>query len=42
MSGGVVCTGAEPLFDMTGFTAAVVATAMRALKSVLQVGQIFC
>lgn len=29
--------GAEPLFDMTGFSAAVIATAMRALKSVLQV-----
>jgi drug/metabolite transporter (DMT)-like permease len=34
--GIVIATGAEPLFDMTGFTAAVIATAMRALKSVLQ------
>jgi drug/metabolite transporter (DMT)-like permease len=34
--GIVIATGAEPLFDMAGFSAAVIATAMRALKSVLQ------
>lgn len=34
--GIVIATGAEPLFDMAGFSAAIIATAMRALKSVLQ------
>mmetsp|Transcript_8266 Transcript_8266/g.24668 ORF Transcript_8266/g.24668 Transcript_8266/m.24668 type:complete len:371 (+) Transcript_8266:716-1828(+) len=34
--GIVIATGAEPSFQLTGFTAAVIATAMRALKSVLQ------
>ena len=34
--GIVIATGAEPLFDMTGFLAAVAATAARAFKSVLQ------
>jgi len=34
--GIVVASGAEPLFDLTGFIACVSATAARALKSVLQ------
>lgn len=34
--GIVIATGAEPSFNMMGFTAVVIATAMRALKSVLQ------
>lgn len=34
--GIVIATGAEPSFNLAGFTAAVVATAARALKSVLQ------
>lgn len=34
--GIVIATGAEPSFNMVGFTAVIIATAMRALKSVLQ------
>lgn len=34
--GIVVATGAEPSFNLVGFTAVIIATAMRALKSVLQ------
>jgi drug/metabolite transporter (DMT)-like permease len=34
--GIVIASGAEPMFDITGFTAALLATAGRALKSVLQ------
>ncbi len=36
--GIVIATGAEPSFNMAGFSASVIATAARALKSVLQVG----
>ena len=35
--GIVIATGAEPSFNMAGFSAAIVATSARAFKSVLQV-----
>lgn len=35
--GIVIATGAEPSFNLAGFSAAVVATSARAFKSVLQV-----
>jgi hypothetical protein len=38
IAGLVLATGAEPSFDALGFTAAVAATVLRALKTVLQVG----
>ena len=37
IAGLVLATGAEPSFDALGFTAAVAATVLRALKTVLQV-----
>ena len=43
--GIVIATGAEPSFNLAGFAASVVATAARALKSVLQVcgpAPLFC
>lgn len=39
IAGGVViASGGEPLFNLLGFTACIVATCCRALKSVVQVG----
>ena len=37
MAGLVVATGAEPSFNLLGFVATVAATALRGLKTVLQV-----
>jgi hypothetical protein len=39
IAGGVViASGGEPLFNLFGFTACIIATCCRALKSVVQVG----
>lgn len=40
MAGLVIATGAEPSFHVVGFAATVGATALRALKTVLQVTRI--
>lgn len=40
--GIVIATGAEPSFNLAGFSAAVVATSARAFKSVLQVCACHC
>lgn len=36
MAGLVVATGAEPSFNVLGFAATIIATSLRALKTVLQ------
>jgi drug/metabolite transporter (DMT)-like permease len=43
IAGGVViASGGEPLFNLLGFTACIIATCCRALKSVVQVRRGVC